>query len=401
MDIKSTWYVDLYKDHIMVLNGGWEYPGDKKTNIDHFVNEYDRLILYYTTDLLVPKGIRINSNNILVDGAHRFVLAFMFVGGFDWSYYKTTGLDFVQGYNYDFFQNRLKYGIDYLPEDIKRKVIPTLKPIWMDEMAREACYIHRNVRIISVFPCSSRKDIDSLLQKEGQIVYKKTINFTDNGLLRFIYELYDGETWRGYTREDKQLDVTGNSQTNECTFYVFIPKNIGVDMVRLKSGLRIHCENRHSVHINDTHDEALRYANQILNENSIHHLNYGQQLSPTNQKLFNVYRTELNDKYNDKCIDSSFVLALYGLREAKDLDYLHAVNTISFTTVDGINSHNSELKYYDCSVDDILYDPRKHFYTRGCKVATLETVRDMKINRNEEKDRNDIELIDESRLMEL
>lgn len=385
--IDSHWFIELYRDHISVLNGGWEHPGIK-CSLDDFVEAYNTLIAYCTTTHSIPNttDIRVNGRDILVDGAHRFVLAYML--NLPLYYVKDNTLDFVQGYNYLFFQNRHRYGIDYLPENVQSKIPKALSPTWMDEMAREACHIHLNMYVISLFPCSTQVPLDAL-NEVGQIVYTKSVEFTQDGLLRFIYELYDGETWHGYTRETKARDVSTNALGWTCNFVFFIP-NSGINMTHLKANLRSQCGGRHSMHINDTHEEAIRYAHLILNDNSIHHLNYGKALSLTNLEHFKYYRDHIATQ--DTCIDSSFVWALYGLREAKDLDFLCRGTAVKSDHPD-IHIHNSELKYYPCSLDDILYDPRKHFYTYGCKVATLEIVASMKRVRNEPKDQRDIELM--------
>ena len=82
---------------------------------------------------------------------------------------------------------------------------------------------------------------------------------------------------------------------------------------------------------------------------------------------------------------------MYGLRDCRDLDYIH---------FDGlrlgdkeIDCHNSELHHYTVGKDDILFDPKNHFYFCGYKFASLQIVYKMKSKRNEEKDRVDIKLI--------
>ena len=94
------------------------------------------------------------------------------------------------------------------------------------------------------------------------------------------------------------------------------------------------------------------------------------------------------------CITGSSVLSVLGLREGKDLDYLHRGPRI-----DGhpdIDSHNEYSKgRYTKTVDDIIYNPENHFYFNGLKYASLEVVKDLKEKRGEEKDEKDLELIED------
>ena len=96
------------------------------------------------------------------------------------------------------------------------------------------------------------------------------------------------------------------------------------------------------------------------------------------------------DRY-DFCIDSSAVLSAYGLRDCRDLDFLH-VNNIESLSPD-IECHNHESHYYRVDKNDIIYNPTLHFYLHGIKFTNLQVVKDMKVFRNEEKDKRDVKLI--------
>jgi hypothetical protein len=61
----------------------------------------------------------------------------------------------------------------------------------------------------------------------------------------------------------------------------------------------------------------------------------------------------------DVVLDSSAVLALYGLREANDIDYL---SEKSFSVVvKGMDSHDSELRFHKAKKLDLIYD--NHFFS--------------------------------------
>ena len=99
------------------------------------------------------------------------------------------------------------------------------------------------------------------------------------------------------------------------------------------------------------------------------------------------------DDRNDFCVDSSAVLSSYGLRDCRDLDFLHLTDVDSIAH--GIDCHNEEATHYAEKKDDIIYNPRFHFYSFGVKFASLNVVKEMKVGRNEEKDKVDVKLISE------
>ena len=59
-----------------------------------------------------------------------------------------------------------------------------------------------------------------------------------------------------------------------------------------------------------------------------------------------------------------------------------------------ISSHN-EYSHgrYDKTIDDIIYNPKNHFYYNGIKFASLDIIKALKTRRGEEKDKVDVELI--------
>jgi hypothetical protein len=88
------------------------------------------------------------------------------------------------------------------------------------------------------------------------------------------------------------------------------------------------------------------------------------------------------------------VLACYGLREAQDTDFLcHEACRIE-TEFENINTHDEELKYYQESKHELIYNPQNHFYYNDLKFIAFDRLFEMKKNRNEEKDRNDCEMME-------
>ena len=110
------------------------------------------------------------------------------------------------------------------------------------------------------------------------------------------------------------------------------------------------------------------------------------------KKTLENYFNKLGNNNEDYCITSSVIMEMYGLRNAKDIDYLHKNN--NNLNLENIENHNGVwLSYYTKTKEDIIYNPENHFYFNGFKFTSLNILREMKKKRNEIKDQNDLKLI--------
>ena len=202
--------------------------------------------------------------------------------------------------------------------------------------------------------------------------------------------MYYEESWVGSKKQGYPgvLEKTRYcfSQGKKITV-ILIKEGSLENLVNLKENIRVVCgAGKHSVHINDTQEETWRIASSVFNHNSISFLNNRiLHETPKFDNFFSQYRQTLNSRKDkhDFCIDSSAVLSAYGLRDCRDLDFLHLRDLPSISA--DIECHNHESHYYRVNKNDIIYDPRLHFYMYGIKFADLKVVRDMKLFRNEEK----------------
>lgn len=135
----------------------------------------------------------------------------------------------------------------------------------------------------------------------------------------------------------------------------------------------------------------------LYKNNEIKFLNFSTiNLSENNKKMWNNYIKLLNDNYkinNEFCIESSFIMSLYNIREASDLTYICSKNIIS--SYDKVKNHNNIIENNsNFKKEDIIYNPKYHFYCSGFKCLNLEILKIIKTNRNTEKDKRDVKLID-------
>jgi hypothetical protein len=212
--------------------------------------------------------------------------------------------------------------------------------------------------------------------------------------------VYRDEPWLGHHENDFDgaRNKAGFCFQSSTPVRVFLVESTLEKLLTLKQEIRgLFRIGNHSVHINDTQEETDRLAHVLFNGNSVHYLNYASVSSPKwFLKLFSYYRawSDSNGLPRSRlCIDGSSVLAIYGLREARDLDFLH-IGPIPTTGFKEISRHNHEAQHYRTPIDQLVSDPRLHFYCNGFKFLSLLAVRGMKAERGEQKDLADVAAID-------
>lgn len=387
LDVDTQWYINLYKQHIKVFNGGIEV-GNNKNTIKDFVNVFDKLIKEFNPNK--TGKIPIGNNNILMNGAHRTTIAFMKKLKLNIELHKTPG---PIHYDYNFFMNRKAYNMG------NKNIEASLNRIYSDEMALEFCRSCPDLRTLILFPVAVNKNeqVKTIINNDASIIYALKININKNFLDNLIKELYRGESWIGGLSSSKFYNKSNACwDPNNNNIYVYLIKP-NISTIDLKEKIRkLFNLKKHSVHINDTHEETIRIGSSLFNENSRHFLyNSNNNFIEDQLDLFQRYIYSLGNDYRLKenyCIVSSFILSLYGLRLANDIDYIYHKNSLPIQIK--IGSHNKYKNLYTKSLDEIIYNPANHFYFNGIKCCSLKIIKEMKENRKEPKDIEDITLID-------
>jgi len=384
MNMAMDWATMVYRDHLRVFGGLKEGDYSGKNTLMDFIDQFQTILKsieendFNQDESLIP----VDKDEIIIDGSHRLAACLYHNKNL------STVLFDVHASRYDsqFFKNR------------------GLLPDVADAMTLEYCEFSRNMRIAVIFPVAQGKDAEilNILEKNGEVVYQKEILFSEIGRYNLIRQIYRNEAWIGDFKS-----ITPGLQYHvdkrflrrlPVRFIFFICKDDKYVKEAKKYIRNLFDLNNDSIHINDTQEETIRIAQQILTANSIHFLNHAQPWKSTNfWNLFNKYKENIQRNNIDAsqfCIDSGGVLASYGLRDTDDLDYLHAGQALNIFGEEKINEHNQELKYHNLELGDIVYDPRNHYYYDGMKFASLNIVQEMKDNRNEAKDIKDTILIE-------
>jgi hypothetical protein len=159
------------------------------------------------------------------------------------------------------------------------------------------------------------------------------------------------------------------------------------------------------IHFPDTNLEVKWIANTVLNRNSIEWINNACDKYPKNFSiLIQEYKKEMllrKDNINF-CMDTGSVMAMYGVRDTKDIDFISIGNTEKPIVNERLESHNAQYVGYNIAVREIIENPKYHFHYKNIKSSTLCTVKSFKKYRsaistgslNSTKDLNDVKKIE-------
>ncbi len=374
---------EIYKEHIRAFSlGKFIEPGnDEKNSIDKFIEDFNTTFESIKIDGFDCNKtlISLSQNASIANGAHRLASA-IFLDE-DITCVKLDTYNHI--YDYKFFYSR------------------NIPSAMLDTVVTKFVEYADNVYIAFIWPIaqSSDEQIESIITN---IIYKKEFTLNVNGAHNLLSQIYYGEDWLG----NVENDFSGSKgKLVEC-FKTFDPVKVIAfqadsldEVLKIKENIReVFAVGKHSIHITDTKEEAIRTARIVFNDNSIHFLNYAKpnKYLSTHRKIdtFKEFIKANNLNGNDILLDSSIVLSAYGLREAKDTDYFCNDNSKIKVEFDDINIHDEELKYYGENKNELIYNQKFYFYFNDIKFISFEKLYEMKTNRAEKKDKNDCKIME-------
>lgn len=384
---KVDFFDELYYRHIEAFSDGTfsELGDERKNNYAQYVKKFDEII-----DMVRDHGLNkdvalvpVGANNAIIDGGHRVASSIYF-------YKKVPAVIFEDmdvEYDARFFEGRgleEKY-LDYMVLDyIKRK---------------------ENTYIFCLWPIADRwkiKDAEDVLAKNTTVVYSKDIDLSYNGYRNLIIQVYQSFTnWLG-THKNRfrgALSQLGMCYRPGAPLKIFVVEADSLETVlSTKKAIRkIFDIGNGSIHSTDNHEETLLMGNIVLNQNSIHLLNYGEpdKYASLFEDMERLKESAARSKIplDDLVACSSSTLGLYGIREPGDLDYISLNEKSDSLKKHGFDNHADHVGFYDCSVYDLLENPNYYLYFNGVKFITLDRLTIFKKNRGEKKDTDDIRAI--------
>ncbi|MDB4458979.1 glycosyltransferase family 25 protein [bacterium] len=387
---KSPFPEILYKEHLRVWNGFKEKLNPEKNCYDAFKQVFNQVLDSIRThgfDSSVST-IPLNPSGGILNGSHRLAASLAQATRVSAHIERNEGTG-QQVADFRYFEGL------------------ALGAKWMDVMALQYACLKPNTFIALVFPSTNRdsdyKETDRILREFGGMVYAKSVTLENEGPVQLVRQLYRGEKWAGGWKNSFRgiRDKVALCFKTKRPLRVYLMEfETMKDVLAAKNKVRnLFDVGNHSIHINDTHRETVELAQMLLNKNSIHFLNNSRlRRQITFERLLRDYQRALfNQKVNTDryCVTASSVLSVYGLRDCKDIDYLHIESSNELSASREIQSHNQYgVGRYSTNPDDILLDPENHFFYGGVKYVSLEIIRLLKLQRNEPKDVKDVALID-------
>ncbi len=372
---------ELYTSHIKAFSlGSFKEPGNEdKNSIQKYLDVFDSIFESIrdsgvdTTTSIVPRSI----NGSISNGSHRVASAF--VAG---QQVPTVVLPIPEDkYDASFFLER----------GMSRQQVET-------SVTRFIEYAE-NCHIALIWP-SAEGGENEYLKFIPDIIYKSHISLNYSGAHNLITQIYYGEPWLG----ERDANFPGaRNKLVECFKNMGPLRVVAFQAESLEKVQAIKDEIRqvfdigkHSIHISDTKEEAIRVARILFNENSIHFLNHGKPNKfPTTISKINWFKECLNKneiKHDSVVIDSSHILSLYGLRESKDIDYLALQDEVSFYD-ELIQDHSAELEFHQQPKVELVFNDRFYFCYEDLKFISFDQLYCMKKNRGETKDMNDLAMM--------
>ena len=379
LEKKSFFSKKLYEEHIQIMTKGScvEAGNPEKNSIEAFCHIFDKLKKdikengYDVEKYLVP----VDKNLQILDGAHRVAIA-LFLN----KKLTVIKLDVLaeDKYDYNYFR---KAG---------------MSQVYLDAMVLKYISLKKDIFIANVWPTATGhyKEIKELIQIYGKFGIYKEIILSEEGAFNYLHQIYAQDDWVG-SIDDKFAGVYRKLLPcfrNKGAIRVFVFQSDSKEAVfELKHKIRdIFQVGKHSIHITDTAEQAISMARLLFNFNSIEFMNLATITKYKNsyKKLQEFWKKNRFPEENI-LVTGSMIMALYGICEANDIDYL-----VVGSDEKNYDSHNKYINYYGKELDELVYDSRNYFYYQNHKYLTMKCLKVFKKNRGEAKDIDDLRLID-------
>lgn len=355
---------ELYENHILAMTQGVENI-PRKESVADFYTHFHRLLSSmqsgWDSD---KKAIPLYSLNelLIVDGAHRTAAALFY--GIDIPLREVERTNWTPNYSAEFFLSK------------------ELQEFFVDFMLLEYTTLCSNCYMCIVWPAAALH-IQSIPN--------------GNTAVNIVRQIYAGESWLGDTTNDFR---GGYKKVKNCFVesdycYVLLLQAESVQQITIaKQNSREQLGMTYSaMHTTDTREQTVRMARMFFNQNSVHFLTHAQPKQSA--KLYALIAEYKGANRDHVAIHGSAVMDAYGIREARDLDYVSTSDHAIKFNNKNISLDNKKACYTNVTLAELIFDPRNYFYFHGVKFVNLSVVKAMKQKRNETKDQVDVQLIND------
>ena len=382
--LNQEYAIEIYSEHLRAATGGTytEFGNDDKNSLDKFIKIFFQIheglkAGFNNKESLIP----VSKNGGILNGSHRIASAILLS-----KKVCSVAIDHPpEIQNYEFF---LKRNVD----------------VWLIEKAvNKFIEYSNNTYLAIIWPSAEGSDLrEKSINMFPNVIYRKNIEFTPNGGKNLISQVYKGEKWVGSVKDNfkgalNKASWCFSGSNNHATVVAFQSRSLP-SVIKIKEEIRsLFGIGKHSIHVTDSNIEAVTLSKMLFNDNSIHFLNHANlcNYSSTEKKIKTLTRCIENTKLNkdEILVDGSFVLEVYGIRESQDIDIITTQNNNILESCVNIDERDSDLKYHNKNKADLVFNDRYNFPYNGIKLVSFNQLRQMKKNRGEKKDCNDLKLM--------
>ena len=349
----------------------------EKNSANCFLEVFDKLIedfkkgCYDSSKSIIP----VSDDGIILDGAHRVACAIYFhqpIEVIRFPHIKRANPDFHPGkYDYRYFQNYL------LPqEDLDIAALQYAK------------YTQRKLYLACLWPAATgEENREKAICKLPSVIYKKNIPISYSAFSKFVAQVYVKESWVGNIKDG--FEGTDNKaipcfkEHSELTCALFEVEE-DINAIALKEEIRnIFSIDKHSIHITDTSEDAVRLCNIVFSNNSLSILEHLSAQSLKNMSMVfeqaeegrvlnlstSKYLSGLSREYTFGYVDSDRIKKMYS-----ENDILRD-ETASFVFLGKKFIYPSKRvisKYYE-TVDGRLIEDQDSIFVKVVKKTTYYT----------------------------
>lgn len=395
MDPGAAWGRRIYLSHLRIWNGSFERVPRMRC-ADDYVAAFERILA--DTAASTPDGldtvIPVTLDGSALNGAHRIAAALLHQRPV-----RTIPVEVVPDnarYNGAYFEGLLaaRGGAD--------------EPGLVLAMCLEFVRIAPDCRLVLLFAHTEqhREQVDAEIAAHGEVVWTFVRRFASERERRALVRLmYEGEAWLG----EAEAGFPGSAGKAEACFAAGLDVRFILlwphrdhrdpsSWAHLKSRIRALCNvGNHSVHITDTAAEVDRLLRTAADASAFAlYADAWSRVLPGFVAQFRAFRAliQSQQRQTDVVITGSAVMALFGLRDSADLDYLHVGPAVESNGRGDIASHNAYAGLYPATVTDMVEDPGLHVVVDGVRFLRPSVLAAFKRRRGEAKDQSDLALLD-------
>jgi hypothetical protein len=366
------WALELYREVNEKLHvNNWNEP-PKASSIDYVVSFFELIESIRSNGFNSELGAIPIRAGIPLNGAHRLA-ASLIIGNKISTFEKDDPVE-IQDIN---FLSQIGVASSYL-----------------DAMVAEFVSINPYIRAFVILGVndSALNAVCAEIENDVPILAIKKFPLSEIGKRRIIDLMYSHNPWWRLNQLEKLVKERFSAGPSQASLILY-DSRFSADILQLKLRARARLGDAvfdRQIHGSDFHLDTQILVRTIFSKNGIDFLNtspIGSELRIIN----NLKGIDFTSNHSPAIMIGSACLEMYGLRDARDLDYLQ----LESRDVSGYGNFltKSTENCYGVSNDSLILDPRLSVSYKNLRFLALPTLSLYKLDRGEPKDFSDVNLV--------